>query len=229
VVWGHQVGDWIKASGLGRPTPPPAASPWEHAAHVDAPAGVGWTMEGMVMPTPPALAPARLATVVATVEQQAMPKPWLVSIPADPGLAVTVARQATRVEDARVLYVDGATGAVHADIGYRDFGVGARATEWGIAVHQGTQYGWINRYLMLSGCIAIWLLGISALVMWWKRRPKGRLAAPVAPPGPRAKVAVLAIVLPLAILYPLTGLSLVVAVGLDRLVASLPRRRPAAA
>ena len=48
---------------------------------------------------------------------------------------------------------------------------------------------------------------------------------PVAPPGPRARVAVLAIVLPLAILYPLTGLSLIAAVALDRLVARL--RRPA--
>jgi uncharacterized iron-regulated membrane protein len=77
---------------------------------------------------------------------------------------------------------------------------------------------------MLSGCIAVWLLGISAVVIWWKRRPKGRLAAPVAPPGARAKVAVLGIVLPLCILYPLTGLSLLVAVLLDRAVAAIGGR-----
>jgi uncharacterized iron-regulated membrane protein len=134
-----------------------------------------------------------------------------------------VARVVERVEDNRILYIDATTGAVRADVGFRQFGIGAKAYEWGIGVHQGTQYGWINRYLMLTGCIAIWILGISALVMWWKRRPKGRLAAPIAPPGPRAKVAVLAIVLPLAILYPLTGLSLIVAVVLDRLVLALAR------
>ena len=35
-------------------------------------------------------------------------------------------------------------------------------------------------------------------------------------PGPRARVAVLCIVAPLAILYPLTGLSLVAALLIDR-------------
>ena len=102
--------------------------------------------------------------------------------------------------------------------------MGARAFEWGIAVHQGTQYGWMNRTLMLIGCIGVWILAISATVMWWKRRPKGSLGAPKAPPGPRARAAVLGIVLPLAILYPLTGLSLIAAIGLDRLAAFLRSR-----
>lgn len=54
--------------------------------------------------------------------------------------------------------------------------------------------------------------------MWWKRRPRrGGLGAPPAPPGPRARAVVLGLVLPLAILYPLTGLSLVAALALDRL------------
>ncbi len=225
VVWGDRVGDWVKANGLGRPPAPAAASPWAHAQHAaDAPSGVGWTMEGMVMPSDQ-VAPARLSTVIATAEAQELARPYQVSIPADPTLAFTVSRQVTQVEDTRALYIDGATGAVRADIGYGQFGPGAKAIEWGIATHQGTQYGFINRYLMLGGCITIWLLGISAVVMWWKRRPKGRLAAPVAPPGPRAKAAVLAIVLPLAILYPLTGLSLIVAVGLDRLVRLSKRPR----
>ena len=72
---------------------------------------------------------------------------------------------------------------------------------------------------MLAGCVAIWLLSISGIVMWWKRRPpkiaKGRIGAPEAPPGPRVRAAVLGIVLPLAILYPLTGLSLAAALLLD--------------
>ena len=227
VVWGEQVGDWVKSSGLGRPPAPPAASPWAHAEHHDAPIDVGWTMEGMVMPVE-VVATARLSTVIATAEREGLARPYQISIPADPTLSFTAAHQAVHVEDTRSLYIDGTTGAVRADIGYAAFGPGAKAIEWGIATHQGTQYGWVNRYLMLGGCIAVWLLGISAIVMWWKRRPKGRFAAPIAPPGPRAKTAVLAIVLPLAILYPLTGLSLIVAVGLDRLVWFLNRPRPVA-
>ena len=61
--------------------------------------------------------------------------------------------------------------------------------------------------------------------MWWKRRPphlsKGRIGAPEAPPGPRVRAAVLGIVLPLAVLYPLTGLSLILALAVDRIIRAL--------
>jgi uncharacterized iron-regulated membrane protein len=227
--WGDRYMDYVKDHGLGRPKPPAAASPFAHAEHQDAPVGVGWTMEGMVMPSLDAAGPGRLSAVVAAADTRGLARPYTVSIPTDPTLAYTAARVVQRVEDTRILYVDAATGSVQADVRYGQFGIGAKAFEWGIAVHEGRQYGWMNRYVMLGGCIAIWLLGISAIMMWWKRRPKGRLAAPVAPPDPRARVAVVAIVLPLAILYPLTGLSLVVAVALDRLVRLVFRFRTAAA
>jgi uncharacterized iron-regulated membrane protein len=226
--WGDQYMAAVKANGLGRPKAPAAASPFAHAEHAaDAPVGVGWIMDGMVMPTPQT-GPASLSRVIETAETRGLARPYMVSIPSNPALAWTAARQVRQVEDTRALYIDAATGAVRADIGYDQFGVGAKAFEWGIAVHQGTQYGWINRYLMLSGCIAIWLLAISGMLMWWKRRPpklsKGRIGAPEAPPGPRVRAAVLGIVLPLAILYPLTGLSLLAALALERVVSILRRR-----
>ncbi|QBX38732.1 PepSY domain-containing protein [Brevundimonas sp. S30B] len=218
-VWGDKFLNVVRESGLGRPAAPPAASPWAHGEGHDAPAGVGWTMEnavmhangdhsGHVMPS--------LSRVIRTARAEDVPLPYTVSIPSDPTLAYTVAHAAVRAEDARSLYVDGVTGEVKADIRWSQFGVGAKAFEWGIAVHQGTQYGWANRIVMLSGCIAVWLLGISGLIMWWKRRPaRSGLGAPTAPPGPRARAAVLGIVLPLAVLFPLTGLSLVAALALD--------------
>mgnify|MGYP004206393951 CR=1 FL=1 len=46
-------------------------------------------------------------------------------------------------------------------------------------------------------------------------RPKGRLAAPVRPTHRGAYAGLLAIVLPLAVLYPLVGASLVAALVLD--------------
>ena len=120
-----------------------------------------------------------------------------------------------------------------ADLRWSQFGVMAKGFEWGIAVHQGMQYGWINRIIMLIGCIAVWLLAISGLVMWWKRRPpslsRGRIGAPTAPPSQRARIAVLCIVIPLSILYPLTGLSLVAALLLDRAVRAFTRPDPVAA
>lgn len=225
--WGDQYMAAVKAHGLGRPNPPAAAGPFAHAEHPrDSPIGVGWTMEGMVMPTPPAGQPS-LSRVIETAEARGLARPYTVSIPADPALAFTVAPRVRRVEDTRALYIDAGSGAVRADIRYEQFGPGAKAFEWGIAVHQGTQYGPLNRYVMLGGCVAVWLLAISGVLMWWKRRPpqlsKGRLGAPVAPPGPHVRAAVLGIVLPLALFYPLTGLSLIAALALER-AATLGRR-----
>jgi uncharacterized iron-regulated membrane protein len=221
-VWGDQFMGAVRANGLGRP-PAPAATSWHHAEHDDRPVGTGWLMDGVALQTGPSQ-DQRLSRVLVAARAESMMAPFTVSIPKSDDLAWTVAQEAKRVQDVRSLYVEAATGTVRADIRYEQFGIGAKTFEWSIYTHQGTQYGQINRIVMLSGCIAIWLLGISAVMMWWKRRPKGRLAAPVAPPGPRAKVAVLGIVLPLCILYPLTGLSLLVAVALDRAVTAIGRR-----
>lgn len=218
-VWGDRFMAVLRETNLGRPPAPAAASPFTHAKAHDAPAGVGWTMDHAVMHASMAHDPS-LSRVVAVAEAHHLARPYLVSIPQTPDLAWTLARQTRRAEDARSLYVDGQTGAVKADIRWSQFGAGAKAFEWGIAVHQGMEYGWINRIVMLLGCLGVWMLAISGLVMWWKRRPPDpgrlRMGAPPAPPGRRPRVAVLGIVPPLAILYPLTGLSLLAALALDR-------------
>lgn len=226
-VWGDKMLNAMRESGLGRPAAPAAAGAWSHGGEHDSPAGAGWTMAHAVLPADGHGQP-RLSTVMATVQARNMAAPYTVAIPTDPGLAYTVTHGAVRAEDARSLYVDGRTGAVAADMRWDQFGAGAKAFEWGIAVHQGQQYGWPNRLIMLGGCVAVWILGVSGLVMWWKRRPRGAgLGAPPVPPGPRARAAVLGIVLPLALLYPLTGLSLLAALALDRAVAWLRRRATA--
>jgi len=233
--WGETVLGWMKTHGLGQPEAPPAAHGW-HAAG-DAPVGVGWTMEGLTLQAhsaPPAAGPPpiQLSAILALAEGEGLKRPYVVSIPREAGLAYTAAREVRQVEDARTLYLDGASSRVLADIGYVRYGAGAKAVEWGIAVHQGTQYGRINQFLMLGGCIAVWILALSAALMWWKRRPPRlappSLGAPPAPPGGRARVAVVAIVLPLAILYPLTGLSLLAALAAERAILALARPHPRA-
>lgn len=243
-VWGDQFMGVMRGTGLGRPPAPAAASPWSHAKPHDAPAGVGWTMENAVLSADdhtthghghdhsPAAAPS-LRRVLQTTREQGLLRPFTVSIPQSSDLAWTVAHQTRKAEDARSLYVDGVSGAVKADLRWSQFGVMAKGFEWGIAVHQGMQYGWINRIVMLIGCIAVWLLAISGLIMWWMRRPpslsRRSSGAPPSPPGPRARIAVLCIVIPLSILYPLTGLSLVAALLLDRAVRAFTRPKTVAA
>ena len=118
----------------------------------------------------------------------------------------------------RVVHLDRYTGAVLSDVGYRDYGVAGRAIEWGINIHTGMQFGWLNRLVMLAACLSIIVLSASAAVMWWKRRPAGRLAAPGRHEADRAAAGALAVAVALGIVFPLLGASMLVALLVDVLV-----------
>jgi uncharacterized iron-regulated membrane protein len=110
---------------------------------------------------------------------------------------------------------------VLADVGYRDYGAAGRLVEWGVGIHTGRQFGWINRLVMLTGCLAIVALAVSAVVMWWKRRPRRRLGAPPRKAGDRAAYGAMAIAALLGLVYPLLGVSMLLALLVD---VAAPRR-----
>ena len=58
---------------------------------------------------------------------------------------------------------------------------------------------------------------ISAPVMWWKRRPKGSFGMPTAAASRGAALSVLAVMAIAGAIYPLTGLSMLAALILERL------------
>jgi uncharacterized iron-regulated membrane protein len=123
------------------------------------------------------------------------------------------------------VHLDRYSGAVLADVGYRDYGVAGRLTEWGVNLHTGVQFGWINKLVMLAGCLAIVALATSAAVMWWKRRPRGCLAAPSRLPDDRVGLGVIAAAVVLGLLYPLLGASMLVATLVDVAVPQRWRER----
>ncbi len=217
--WGQEVRKITTEAGLGRPTPPGGGG--HHAVNAQA---VPWALQGreaMDMADMPGMAmdhptvPLGVDAIVARIDAAGLPRPYVLSLPQAPGKAWSAAYMPDRVEATRTLYLDARTGKPLADIGYLDFGPAAKAIEWGIAVHQGQQFGLANKLVMLAGCVAVWLLGLSAVVMWWKRRPRGRLAAPPAPADRRAYGGLALVVVPLALLYPLVGASLLVVLTLD--------------
>ena len=222
-VWGNAVRGYVASHGLGRPEPPAAAAMpggSGHAGH-DVAATLPWALQEMPMPHGmhgPGIGADRAAAIAAS---HGMRPPWVLSLPAQPGEPFLFSQASARAEDGRALYIDGATGSILQDARSPDFGPGARWVEWGIATHKGEEYGEPNRLLMLCGCIAVLLLAVSAAVMWWKRRPAGRLGAPARHPHPRAGRTVLAVMLVAGAMFPLTGLSMLTALlveGLGRVL-----------
>lgn len=148
-----------------------------------------------------------------------------VRLPSGPQGVYSAMRFPDDVRDLRVVHLDRYSGAVLADIGLKDYGAAGRITEWGISLHTGRQFGLWNQLLMLAGCLSIVVLAVSSMAMWWKRRPRGRLAAPPRRAGDRAAVGAVAVAAVLGLLYPLLGASMLVALLVDTLMPGRWRQR----
>ncbi|WKV84549.1 PepSY domain-containing protein [Pseudomonas sp. B24_DOA] len=149
----------------------------------------------------------------------------------EPGYSITLPTTATGVftiavfaDDPRndaTLHVDQYTGNVLADVRFEHYGTVARATEIGVMLHEGKMFGTFNQIVVLLICLMILLSAVSGVVIWWKRRPEGKFGVPpLRHDLPTWKTGV-AIMLVLAVVFPLVGASLLVVWLLDRFV--LPR------
>lgn len=213
-VWGRGLQGLVAAQGWGRPKSPGPA-PWA-AAKGDhhAAATLPWSMQRALVPAASAgdIGPDRALSVA---RGRGVGDGWTMTLPASPGAPYLVSATIARADDAHVVYVDAGSGRLLQDARAPDFGPGARAIEWGIATHQGQQYGEANRLVMLAGCIAILMLVATAPVMWFKRRPRGLDL----PPG-RSGRGLTMLMAGAGLLFPLTGLTMLVA-----LVVAQARRR----
>lgn len=230
--WGQQMRSLTNDLGLGRPPVPVAAGAWgpapgksTHGDHT-----TPWALQDSHLHHRAAEAQvdreAGLGRALAATEAAGLPRPFTLSLSDDPTLAWAASHAGARVEETRTLYLRPQDGAVLADVGYADFGPAAQAIEWGVQVHQGRQYGELNRVLMLAGCVATWGLTITGLAMWWIRRPSRRFGAPPPPTNLRDYDLALLIVAPFALLFPLVGASLIVA-GAIEIGLHVSRRRSA--
>lgn len=126
-----------------------------------------------------------------------------------------------RPQGQRTFYFDRWTGRLIRQVGYADYGWAAKAVELGVQLHMGNYFGRANQLVMLVPCVAVVALVVSGVVLWWRRRPRERFAAPAAPPA--LPVAAVAIVIVAGVVFPLLGLSVVVLSVVDRVAARFGR------
>ncbi|MFF4985624.1 PepSY-associated TM helix domain-containing protein [Streptosporangium saharense] len=203
---------------------PDAAVPWAaeqlpvpasgHEGHGGGTAAGGWPYPGSIT--------AERALAAATPEAGGCAPPGCelsVLPPAGPkGVYTVVATDAEDPALGRTVLVDQYSGKVLVDYGWEEYGVLAKAVEQGIALHEGRRYGTVNMLVMLGACLAMITLVVSGAWMWWKRRPRGRLAAPARSTDRRTAYGVLAVMAVLGVLFPLAGITMVAVLVLDWLV-----------
>ncbi|MFM2252051.1 MAG: hypothetical protein RJB68_388 [Pseudomonadota bacterium] len=121
----------------------------------------------------------------------------------------------------RTVHIDHYTGRVLADVAFADYSVVAKGMAIGIALHQGDIGLW-NAWANIVACLAIVLLCVSGVVMWWIRRPagSGRLVAPSVPAQtPLWKGGAIVMVLT-GLAFPLAGGVMLAAIVLDYVLIS---------
>jgi uncharacterized iron-regulated membrane protein len=162
--------------------------------------------------------PVDLNTVIALAQARNAPPGFSVSFPEDETGVYTVSAFPDDPRQEVTMHIDQYSGKVLADVRWQDYGWVPRAVEMGVAIHMGKFFGLPNQLLMLLACGVVLVLSISGLVMWWQRRPLGRLGAPPLPPYVQQWKLPIAIIAILGIVFPLVGLSLITVLLLDYLI-----------
>jgi uncharacterized iron-regulated membrane protein len=178
------------------------------------------------MPSGPAAPGITLQDVVNTAIERKVEPGYSITLPTTATGVFTVAVFADDPRNDATLHVDQYTGQVLADVRWQHYGPVARATEMGVMLHEGKLFGSLNQIAILVVCLMILLSSVSGLVIWWKRRPQGRLGVPpLRHDLPTWKTGVV-IMLALAIVFPLVAASLVAVWVLDRLLLLMRKKRP---
>ena len=221
--WGSKVNATLTANGMGYPV-----ELWDRVPHsmlvtTDVLPKASWLMENAPVPesTMPtggqtALPPIGLDNAVTIANAAGMLPGYDLSPPSGETGVYTAAIFPADLQYERTLHIDQYTGERLVDTAFADYPATGKLIEWSINVHKGQEWGLFNQLLMLSTCFVVIAMSVSAVVMWWKRRPKGRIGVPPAPRETRIYLGLWAIAAVFGVLFPLTGLTILAMIVLDQ-------------
>lgn len=221
--WGANANAWLTEHGLGYPVQLWDDVPKSRKITEDILPKSGWIVEKAPVPLSDIAAaqsarPIGLDKAVEIAKRLGMAPGFDVAIPSDETGVYTASLYPEDLSDERTIHIDQYSGKPLIDIAFNQYPLLGRAIEWGINIHQGQEWGRFNQLLMLATCLAIVLSCVTAVVMWWKRRPAGRLGVPPMPPQRSVYYGLWVITGIFAIAFPMSGLAIVVMIAFDQLV-----------
>lgn len=170
-----------------------------------------------------------LEHIVAIAAERNVADAYAIALPQGPAGIYSIFSDRNRAFTRAYIHLDQYSGAVLADVRYKDFGYIGKFSTLGIIAHKGQLFGLANQVLGLLTCLGLIGLTVTGVMMWWSRRPAGQLAAPSAQGLCKVSrgAGVLAVVL--AALLPLMAATLVLLVLFDLFLGRrLPWLQPAA-
>lgn len=239
VFWGHQFARLGEAVPFIAPSPnftsePPKSSAAKeqpqdrnlHAMHDTEAGKLPWVIRQSPRPSgsgPAVIGIGHIERLLPLLRQDVFGGGVRIFYPADANGIFTISYVPDKAEGQRTIYVDPVNGKILDNIGWQNYSPAGKATDWGVMTHMGREYGLPNQIVGLLVCLAIIGNVAAGIVLWWRRRPRGALAAPQAKDGDRLPPALVSIMAVFAILFPLVGISLAVILGAEFLVRRIQR------
>ncbi len=200
--WTYVWGNGLKAvRSIGKP---PVTQEWSTDAGHHTMPGMDMSdmdMPGMVMPPPPRPTEA----MVGFARQQALAPPVMLS-PTD-GQWTLKSESGNRTAQV-TLRIDPSLKIVKRTV-FADKKTIDRIVWTGVSAHEGQLFGPLNQALGVLTALGLLTLCISAVIMWWRRRPSTTLGAPPLLPDVRLGPGLAVLIVALGVFLPVMGMSLV--------------------
>lgn len=165
-----------------------------------------------------------LDRVLPAVRAQQVAPPVLIAPPSMKNAHWSARSDADDRSQRTDLTLNAVTGHVMRRIDFSQRPLLDRLIGYGVAVHEGALFPPINQILSAFTALGLITACISAVTLWWRRRPDGVLGAPPAHANARYPSVFVAVLALLGVLLPLLGASMLLVLAVERL---LLRRIPA--
>lgn len=224
--WGHQfarVGESVPfiAPSPNFKAPPKLAGDTEadaHAMHDPDAAKLPWTIRQTAPPHSSGhhhgmghtVGIADIEALLPLLDRARFGEGVRIFYPSNSASVFTISYVPDKAEGQRTIYVDPGNGRIIGNIGWENYSPIAKVVEWGVETHMGREYGLANQLASLAVCLALIGGVVAGIILWWHRRPNGQLAAPALQPSDRLPRPVVAMIVSMAILFPLVGASLLI-------------------
>jgi uncharacterized iron-regulated membrane protein len=216
-AWGSYLGAIRQAAGatdgpvdwtIGGRRAAPAVDPMfgDHAEHA------GMTMAHA------APKPGELTRVIAAARPLGLASPVMIAPPLAGKTGWTATSDAADRPLRGEAVIEGTTGRVLARKDFAERHWIDRAIGYGIAIHEGAFFGLANQVAGTLTALLLAILSVSGTVLWWRRRPSGRLGAPIPLGRPRFGWALVAGIVALGLYLPMFGATLIAVLLIDRTV-----------
>lgn len=180
-------------------------------------AKVPWAVEKLPVPASNQIKASSLSVsdIIAIAEKEKIHSGYTITLPANETGVYTISVIPPKPEDQATLHIDQYSGKKLMDIRFKDYGISAKIIEIGIALHEGHYFGLANQLIDLIICLVLATTTLLGLWMWWKRKPIGQLGSPTMPSDYKLTKGLAILIILLGIIFPLVGLSLIIALTID--------------